>query len=238
MSVSPLSALSRVPARVSASLSLGRVAATVHVEWHSGHFTRHPPLALSPTALSGCYHHLRPPPTMKEGHGRSQSSVPLLPYTDSTPPSTPLSPSFRKARLPIQLLHRRRSLIFTLACLSVISLGVLASWSIRSSSSTSYAQDVPQTPVLAPSPTWVDMSMPSQHAELEMDEPIHEPESELEIELEYSPYVVGAPTQSFRDNLRNDTKYITSWLSAGWSTLFFLFSKIPRKLTPRQLMML
>lgn len=48
-------------------------------------------------------------------------------------------------------------------------------------------------------------------------------------------YVQGPPTQSFRgqfnqwrpscylttivsDNLRNDTKYITSWVSAGWST--------------------
>ncbi|KIM70241.1 hypothetical protein SCLCIDRAFT_102054 [Scleroderma citrinum Foug A] len=30
-------------------------------------------------------------------------------------------------------------------------------------------------------------------------------------------YVLGPPTQSFRDNLRNDTKYITSWLNAGWT---------------------
>ncbi|KAG1838331.1 hypothetical protein C8R48DRAFT_666854 [Suillus tomentosus] len=30
-------------------------------------------------------------------------------------------------------------------------------------------------------------------------------------------YVQGPPTQRFRDNLRNDTKYITSWISAGWT---------------------
>ncbi|KAI6047922.1 hypothetical protein EDC04DRAFT_36455 [Pisolithus marmoratus] len=30
-------------------------------------------------------------------------------------------------------------------------------------------------------------------------------------------FVLGPPTQSFRDNLRNDTKYITSWLNAGWT---------------------
>ncbi|KAH7886098.1 hypothetical protein F5I97DRAFT_2025845 [Phlebopus sp. FC_14] len=30
-------------------------------------------------------------------------------------------------------------------------------------------------------------------------------------------YVMGPPTQNFRDNLRNDTKYITSWISAGWT---------------------
>ena len=32
-----------------------------------------------------------------------------------------------------------------------------------------------------------------------------------------NPLVRGPPTESFRDNLRNDTKYITSWISAGWS---------------------
>ncbi|KAG6334538.1 hypothetical protein ID866_4554 [Astraeus odoratus] len=30
-------------------------------------------------------------------------------------------------------------------------------------------------------------------------------------------YVLGPPTESFRGNLRNDTKYITSWLNAGWT---------------------
>ncbi|KAF7971400.1 hypothetical protein HWV62_21242 [Athelia sp. TMB] len=29
--------------------------------------------------------------------------------------------------------------------------------------------------------------------------------------------VIGPPTHSFRDNLRNDTKYVTSWPSAGWT---------------------
>lgn len=32
------------------------------------------------------------------------------------------------------------------------------------------------------------------------------------------PLVVGPPTASVWDNLRNDTQYITSWISAGWST--------------------
>jgi hypothetical protein len=30
-------------------------------------------------------------------------------------------------------------------------------------------------------------------------------------------YVLGPPTDRFRNNLRNDTKYITSWVSAGWT---------------------
>lgn len=29
--------------------------------------------------------------------------------------------------------------------------------------------------------------------------------------------IQGPPTQRFRDNLRNDTKYITSWASSGWT---------------------
>jgi len=29
--------------------------------------------------------------------------------------------------------------------------------------------------------------------------------------------LLGPPTSRFRDNLRNDTKYITSWISAGWT---------------------
>ncbi|KAG1733023.1 uncharacterized protein EDB91DRAFT_650610 [Suillus paluster] len=30
-------------------------------------------------------------------------------------------------------------------------------------------------------------------------------------------YVQGPPTQRFRDNFRNDTKYIISWASSGWT---------------------
>ncbi|TFK56645.1 hypothetical protein OE88DRAFT_1803321 [Heliocybe sulcata] len=43
-------------------------------------------------------------------------------------------------------------------------------------------------------------------------------------EDEFNPlsYLVGPPTQSFRDNLRNDTKYITSFYGAGWSTSFLV----------------
>ncbi|KIJ66268.1 hypothetical protein HYDPIDRAFT_174416 [Hydnomerulius pinastri MD-312] len=37
------------------------------------------------------------------------------------------------------------------------------------------------------------------------------------LDDETKSYVVGPPTLNFRDNLRNDTKYITSWISAGWT---------------------
>ncbi|KAK0233621.1 hypothetical protein IW262DRAFT_1331502 [Armillaria fumosa] len=35
--------------------------------------------------------------------------------------------------------------------------------------------------------------------------------------LDPSNYVLGAPTEHFRDNLRPDVQYITSWISAGWT---------------------
>jgi len=35
--------------------------------------------------------------------------------------------------------------------------------------------------------------------------------------FDVSNYVLGPPTLSFRDNLRSDVKYITSWLGAGWT---------------------
>ncbi|KXN88805.1 hypothetical protein AN958_06674 [Leucoagaricus sp. SymC.cos] len=35
--------------------------------------------------------------------------------------------------------------------------------------------------------------------------------------LNPSLYLNGSPTKSFRDNLRPDVKYITSWISAGWT---------------------
>ncbi|KAJ7446407.1 hypothetical protein B0H11DRAFT_2248850 [Mycena galericulata] len=37
------------------------------------------------------------------------------------------------------------------------------------------------------------------------------------LRLDPMPAVNGPPTRSFRDNLRSDTKYITSWGSGGWS---------------------
>ena len=161
---------------------------------------------------------------MKEGHARSQSSVPLLPYAEVSPPSTPLASSFRKGRAPLSIPARRRPLVVVLACVSVISLGVLASWTVRSSSSPSpYAQhDLEQPPYTEDTLPW-DTAVPPLSDDLKEDGPsadLDEIDTELDVlpEPGFSPYVLGAPTQSFRDNLRNDTQYITSWISAGWST--------------------
>lgn len=42
------------------------------------------------------------------------------------------------------------------------------------------------------------------------------PDSSLALEHKALP-VLGPATQCFRDNLKNDTQYITSWVSAGWT---------------------
>ncbi|TDL27890.1 hypothetical protein BD410DRAFT_335189 [Rickenella mellea] len=43
-----------------------------------------------------------------------------------------------------------------------------------------------------------------------------QPEPKVEEPL-WSPWVVGKPTRHFRDNLRNDTKYVTAWAPGGWT---------------------
>ncbi|KAI0045214.1 hypothetical protein FA95DRAFT_1561351 [Auriscalpium vulgare] len=38
--------------------------------------------------------------------------------------------------------------------------------------------------------------------------------------------LLGPPTQKFRDNLRNDTEYMTSWISAGWTNDVMTFGNL------------
>ncbi|GJE85810.1 O-fucosyltransferase family protein [Phanerochaete sordida] len=145
---------------------------------------------------------------MKEqyGHSRTQSGLPLLPYADTTPPSTPFVPSFRTRTPPIP--HRRKSLLVLCAFVSVVSLGVLASFAVHSSRSIPVAP-VAQAP---PAQDVLDSPVNASFPYLHDDDIVALPDT-----AEYPPWVNGPPTQRFRDNLRNDTQYITSWLSAGWN---------------------
>jgi len=38
--------------------------------------------------------------------------------------------------------------------------------------------------------------------------------------------LLGPPTERFRDNLRNDTKYLTSWISSGWTNDVITYGNI------------
>ena len=149
---------------------------------------------------------------MKEsyGHGRSQSSVPLLPYAETTPPPTPFAVTTGLRGKGASLIPiRRKSALVLCAFVSVVSLGILASFAVRGASLRLVAPQAVDSPIQDFVQAPINSTLDEDSAEEVAPEP--------EPELDYSPYVLGPPTQSFRDNLRNDTKYITSWLSAGWS---------------------
>lgn len=159
-------------------------------------------------------------------HARSESSVPLLPYAEQHRPSTPLaSPSLHSKfgyRQPVIDVQRRRYLFLAGAVLSVVSVMALAMLTIgRTARGSTYVvsdlegqssrllgDTIPST-VSA-----VASSLPS--STIASPEALHETIDEVVVPS-HSPNLLGPPTDRFRDNLRNDTKYITSWISAGWS---------------------
>ena len=147
-------------------------------------------------------------------HQRGDSKLPLLPgELDGLP--LPASPSSTRAssKLPTlwSIVRQRRVLIVGLAFASILSLVILSSVTVLgsvpgaeyihtelASQTASNGTIVPPTAAITDDPSTL---LPDEYQEEEW----------------WSPAVLGPPTQRFRDNLRNDTKYITSWISAGWS---------------------
>ncbi|EIM92217.1 uncharacterized protein STEHIDRAFT_143645 [Stereum hirsutum FP-91666 SS1] len=84
---------------------------------------------------------------------------------------------------------RRKSFLAVCALLSLLSLGLVTSLSLGHHP--------------------VSLSIPGYSSS-------HHP-SDVVWVSERKSAVVGSPTARFRDNLRNDTQYITSWISAGWT---------------------
>lgn len=151
-------------------------------------------------------------------HERSDSRIPLLPYADSSRPSSPTSPS--SARFYMSSLPRRRLLVvlLSLTVLSVLafSLTTLVYTHDRAFQVAPDPEDTASHQLEVDEP--IPLANPTNPSEHPADpEPSPESEPEPEEEYSYSQAVLGPPTPSFRDNLRNDTKYITSWPSAGWS---------------------
>ncbi|KZT02434.1 uncharacterized protein LAESUDRAFT_815288 [Laetiporus sulphureus 93-53] len=138
------------------------------------------------------------------GHHRSESSVPLL----KEYPDSPQTPTFYIARPRSLLVGTRRRVLVAFASLSALSLIVFGITAIL-------RQQLHPLQAVAEPDTYTNLGendyVTSSPLDVEVDVP--EPESENA----YSPYVLGPPTSRFRDNLRNDTKYITSWVSAGWT---------------------
>ncbi|KAI0778374.1 hypothetical protein BD413DRAFT_508781 [Trametes elegans] len=143
-------------------------------------------------------------------HARSQSSMPLLPYADATPPASPSSRSPAPRFMPT-FAYKRRLLItasLSLAAIALVSLTFTNLATREQSLAIPVHEDVAFTPA--------NNSVP---------EPVLE-ERPPEQQLQFSPFVLGPPTQSFRDNLRNDTKYITSWISAGWTNDIMTYANL------------
>lgn len=157
-------------------------------------------------------------------HQRGDSKLPLLGNSDGLP--LPVSPSSRasasKASAFLSAVRYRRLLFIGLAVLSAFSLAVLSSVTVLGSTPGTefvHTELAAQTTASAEDPAIAPA----------VSTPVSEPDAPnipdvYEEEYEYSPYVLGPPTQRFRDNLRNDTKYITSWISAGWSMSQYLFA--------------
>lgn len=144
-------------------------------------------------------------------HARSDSRLPLLPYAgDASPPASPTSRSWPRRYM---VLHKRRPLLLAVFCLTLLALVVFSLTLVDHASDVfqRVSQYVPGATPPPPPPPDVSSSNPEP-------DPSSDPSSILEqVEESYSPLVHGPPTLSFKDNLRNDTKYITSWISAGWS---------------------
>ncbi|CAK5280278.1 unnamed protein product [Mycena citricolor] len=90
---------------------------------------------------------------------------------------------------PVSLIHRRRSLIAGLVLVTIAALSLS-----RTLTYASFSARAGEPTIFTASPlVCVDKTYESARA------------------------LNGAPTASFRDNLKVDRKYITSWTSAGWT---------------------
>ncbi|KAH7927278.1 hypothetical protein BV22DRAFT_1045518 [Leucogyrophana mollusca] len=116
-------------------------------------------------------------------------------YEDSEDPESPYLPASKRLRTRSLLSpapgEKRRWLLLGCAALSALSLFSLGFVFLTTRSKAPEVLDIPVESVSSNTSTSVHES-----------------------------FVLGPPTQSFRDNLRNDTKYITSWISAGWKRAF------------------
>lgn len=137
-------------------------------------------------------------------HQRSESSQPLL-YDSPSSPRTPWTPTFPVSNSKQLANAPLRRLLLLIAAFSSLTITAFVSVALLST----HPLAVPSTAGSALPQSQLDIPEP--------DVPQYDNASDY-----YSPFVLGPPTESFRDNLRDDVQYITSWISAGWSTSFVL----------------
>ncbi|KAH8110631.1 hypothetical protein DFH11DRAFT_1730083 [Phellopilus nigrolimitatus] len=128
-----------------------------------------------------------------------------------TPPPPYLEKAPRHARRPSSarlaaLARRPRHLVLATVLLLFAFCAVFAVVYVSSGTETQ-AGRVPEQ--------GVSHAAPGSDLDLGAAEQVSEPD--------HPEWVLGAPTESFRDNLRNDTQYITSWIAAGWTNDFMTY---------------
>jgi hypothetical protein len=114
-------------------------------------------------------------------------------FSDLSPPGTPSKARFRVCSMGRTYIPYIQKRLFLSLCTFVTATTVYII-SARTHSTPSYAH---------------------------IATPAHSTIQNQTLEDPYPQWVVGAPTASFRDNLRPEVQYITSWLSAGWSKVVF-----------------
>ncbi|VDC00650.1 unnamed protein product [Peniophora sp. CBMAI 1063] len=145
----------------------------------------------------------RSPPPMPNPMTRYTDMSPVSPFFPSTysPPSPPLYfPPSKPSVLAV--LRARRSLLCTLAAAVVVIVLI--------SNSAAYY-------------TGHSLYPASLHG---FDETSIAVTTSQKPPIDRLAALRGAPTMKFRDNLRADTKYIHSWLSAGWTNDVMTFANL------------
>ncbi|KAI0668727.1 hypothetical protein C8Q78DRAFT_1071184 [Trametes maxima] len=151
--------------------------------------------------------------------GNQAQSVPLLPFQSWSPSalketfSSPTTPAW-PARLPLPPVVRRRCVLLTITLLGILG-GVPLLLSSRLNS-----VELERVPPSAPHKA--DINPPAPPAvtlpPVVVEEVVSVEGDALPVHLRPDTYLEGlSATAHFRDSLRNDTGYMTSFLSAGWT---------------------
>lgn len=152
----------------------------------------------------------------------SSSTKPLLIYTDKSASASPLvSPTFRPQLYSYHSKLPRRAYriaVYGLTCVFV--LAILCTWSAHRMDDVSRRVAAPRLSTV----TGIFTDIEEQNENQQTQTQTEEAEQKVTVQEDvlppssHSPWVFGPPTLKFRDNLRPELKYITSWLAAGWST--------------------
>ncbi|KLO06788.1 hypothetical protein SCHPADRAFT_1002133 [Schizopora paradoxa] len=142
-------------------------------------------------------------------HSRSSSrSASPRPYRDDDAEE---KPQYAFPNSQRSFLSRPKKRAFIVAAAATIAFVVLYALLFSKSSKGSSHSDEPE-----PVDTSKDDKAPASDQDI-----IHEAQPAQPSDIySPSPYVVGPPTDSLYDNLRNDTLYITSFPTAGWTNGF------------------